>query len=139
MTPDQQQEHCEHFNVCKMYQGFPCKHVDPLFHCSDDTRTRLASLATPCEENGCTDIENCDEICEHQRIYSQAWLREHDAAIRNAMLDEVIAFCKSNDCVQKTHGDVDCKSTTDSECVICFCESLRSSTVITPQQQERKE
>lgn len=37
--------------------------------------------ANPCLENGCTDIENCDEICEHQRLYSPAWLAQHDAAI----------------------------------------------------------
>lgn len=37
--------------------------------------------ANPCLENGCTDIENCDEICEHQRLYSPAWLAQHDATI----------------------------------------------------------
>jgi hypothetical protein len=25
---------------------------------------------SPCEDNGCTDIENCDEICQHSRLYS---------------------------------------------------------------------
>ena len=42
-----------------------------------------ASVPNPCAENGCTDTENCDEICQHQRIYSLAWLKDHDAAIRN--------------------------------------------------------
>ena len=48
-----------------------------------------------------------------------------DTAIRNATLDAVIAFCKSNDCVQKTYGNTECLATTDTECVICFIESLR--------------
>ena len=30
----------------------------------------------PCEGNGCTDIENCDEICKHSRIYSQIQMQQ---------------------------------------------------------------
>ena len=55
---------------------------------------------------------------------------EHDAAItrkaREEFADKVIAFCKSNDCVQSTYGNCDCVSTTDTECVICCVESLRA-------------
>jgi hypothetical protein len=29
-----------------------------------------------CEENGCTDIENCDEICQHSRIFSPLQMQE---------------------------------------------------------------
>jgi len=46
------------------------------------------STPNPCEEQGCTDTEQCDEICEHSRIYSPAWVKEHDTAIRNSTLDE---------------------------------------------------
>ena len=45
-----------------------------------------ASTPNPCEEQGCTDTEQCDEICEHSRIYSPAWVKEHDTAIRNATI-----------------------------------------------------
>ena len=37
--------------------------------------------ANPCIGNDCIDIENCDEICKHQRVYSPAWLAQHDAGI----------------------------------------------------------
>ena len=30
----------------------------------------------PCAENGCTDMENCDEICENARIYSPVQVQE---------------------------------------------------------------
>ena len=46
------------------------------------------STPNPCEEQGCTDIENCYEICEHSRIYSPAWVKQHDTAIRNATINE---------------------------------------------------
>ena len=36
----------------------------------------------PCIENGCDDIDSCDEICEHNRIYSPAWVKKHDVMIR---------------------------------------------------------
>lgn len=35
----------------------------------------------PCIERGCTDIEDCDEICVHSRIFSPNWVKEHDAAL----------------------------------------------------------
>ena len=46
--------------------------------------------SNPCEEQGCTDIENCDEICDHSRIYSPAWVKEHDAAIRKVERERVL-------------------------------------------------
>lgn len=37
----------------------------------------------PCAENGCTDAENCDEICENTRIYSPVQVQERiEAAIK---------------------------------------------------------
>ncbi len=30
----------------------------------------------PCEENGCTDTDNCDEICQHSRIYSPVQMQQ---------------------------------------------------------------
>ena len=48
------------------------------------------STPNPCEEQGCTDTEQCDEICEHSCIYSPAWVKGHDTAIRNATLDDIV-------------------------------------------------
>jgi len=53
--------------------------------------------SNPCEEQGCTDIENCDEICEHSRIYSPAWVKEHDVAIRNQLFSELEKLKASTD------------------------------------------
>ena len=60
--------------------------------------------SNPCEEQGCTDIENCDEICEHSRIYSPAWVKQHDTAIRNATLDDFAQWIK-NKWVQESIKD----------------------------------
>ncbi|MGB3988344.1 MAG: hypothetical protein WBK67_01475 [Minisyncoccales bacterium] len=30
----------------------------------------------PCTENGCTDTDNCDEICQHSRIYSPVQMQQ---------------------------------------------------------------
>ena len=57
----------------------------------------------PCEEQGCTDTENCDEICEHSRIYSPAWVKEHDAAIRKVERERVLD--KYLDELQKEIGE----------------------------------
>ena len=35
-----------------------------------------AERENPCTENGCTDIGNCDEICQHSRIYSPVQMQQ---------------------------------------------------------------
>jgi hypothetical protein len=40
----------------------------------DDVHTRPAE--DPCADNGCTDIEDCDEICQHSRIYSPIQMQD---------------------------------------------------------------
>jgi hypothetical protein len=52
----------------------------------------LHTPENPCTENGCTDIEGCDEICEHSRIYSPAWVQKRDAAIRNSERQRVLTI-----------------------------------------------
>jgi len=42
----------------------------------------LGKQPNPCEENGCTDIENCDEICDNRRIYSPVQVAEKVKAAR---------------------------------------------------------
>ena len=97
-----QPQHCDHECVCPIYgthcaYGYPCTHNTGLMgttttaECTHDTRPHTQPERNkPCEEQGCTDIENCDEICDHSRIYSPAWVKEHDTAIRNATLGEAI-------------------------------------------------
>lgn len=51
----------------------------------------------PCEENGCTDIENCDEICEHMKIYSPAYVRKARKDEREQVLNALEEFLNSDD------------------------------------------
>lgn len=58
----------------------------------------------PCEENGCTDIENCDEICQHSRIYSPIQMQAARNAERERVLNAVKEHCQKgifnmNQCV----------------------------------------
>jgi hypothetical protein len=46
----------------------------------------------PCAENGCTDRENCDEICEHMRIYTPAYVRASRQMARMDLLDAFAGF-----------------------------------------------
>jgi len=41
-----------------------------------EARPHPPAPENPCIENGCTDIENCDEICQHSRIYSPVQIQE---------------------------------------------------------------
>ncbi len=79
----------------------------------------------PCIENGCDDIDSCDEICEHNRIYSPAWVKKHDVAIREGerkrLLDILIPLLPEE---QMTSIDGELGVLRLKE----FAESLRSAT-----------
>ena len=62
----------------------------PELVCKEIRSHPAPSPQNPCIEQGCDDIDNCDEICEHSRIYSPAWVKQHDTTIRNSTLDEMI-------------------------------------------------
>lgn len=97
-----QPPHCNHEDVCWMYRenrmprkNEPCnRNMAGLPSCISDTRSRPTTAAdapeNPCIENGCTDIENCDEICEHSRIFSPAWVKQHDTDIRKDEREKVL-------------------------------------------------
>ena len=57
----------------------------------------------PCEENGCTDTDNCDEICIHHRIYSQAAMREEGAKQER---ERIVKILESWNPFQTTFGEV---------------------------------
>lgn len=61
----------------------PCKILD---------RVPCPRQENPCEDNGCTDIENCDEICQHSRIYSPVQMQAARKAERERVLDTVVAW-----------------------------------------------
>ncbi len=63
--------------------------IDIVGCASHSSASGPAPEPNPCEENGCTDIENCDEICEHMRIYSPAYVRESRQKARAEVLDEL--------------------------------------------------
>jgi len=43
-----------------------------------------------CEERGCTDIDNCDEICQHSRIYSPLQMQEGKEAAAKAERERIL-------------------------------------------------
>jgi len=51
-----------------------------------ERRATHTSTPNPCEEQGCTDTENCDEICQYQRIYSQDEMDKARKAEREQVL-----------------------------------------------------
>ena len=91
-------QHCDHEEFCRFFfhdskiavhDGTPCmRNHDGCAKCSYDSRTSTTPAPAACEDNGCTDSEACDEICEHQRIYSPAWVLKHDAAVRKEERDK---------------------------------------------------
>ena len=84
--PAQQDFNRANFILLNNYQLFTAKQVADLIQQYTHPHT---STPNPCEEQGCTDIENCDEICDHSRIYSPVWVKQHTTVIRNATLDDV--------------------------------------------------
>jgi hypothetical protein len=53
--------------------------------------TRIkAERENPLTENGCTDTENCDEICQHSRIYSSARVRGGVPRVPLVSIDEAV-------------------------------------------------
>lgn len=64
--------------VAQQAPASPCK------DCTDPNQCYVPCHQVPknpCIERGCTDIEDCDEICVHSRIFSPNWVKEHDAAL----------------------------------------------------------
>ena len=51
-----------------------------------------AEAENPCIENGCTDIEDCDEICQHSRIFSPLQMQQARREERERVLDELYAW-----------------------------------------------
>lgn len=85
---------CEHFcehdtsqpvpdgeKCCITCINVPCKILD---------RVPCPRQENPCEDNGCTDIENCDEICQHSRIYSPIQMQEGKKAAVKAERERVV-------------------------------------------------
>ena len=72
------------------YQTFFCINDDCKWKQQIRSRPNTPAPPNPCTEQGCTDTENCDEICKHQRIYSPAWLKKHDAAIAKQEREKVL-------------------------------------------------
>jgi len=94
-------QHCDHEEFCRFFfhdskiavhDGTPCmRNHDGCAKCSYDSRTSATPAPAPsCEDNGCTDPEACDEICEHSRIYSPAWVKQHDKEEREKMLKGIL-------------------------------------------------
>lgn len=77
----------------------PCKILD---------RVPCPRQENPCEDNGCTDIENCDEICQHSRIYSPIQMQEGKKAAvkaeRERLLGLIATYCACNGIEERIIG-----------------------------------
>ena len=115
-------QHCDHEEFCRFFfhdskiavhDGTPCmRNHDGCAKCSYDSRTSATPAPAPsCEDNGCTDPEACDEICEHSRIYSPAWVKQHDKEEREKVLK---TLHHNIDCVV---GDPKCAN--EKQCCEC--------------------
>lgn len=74
---------------CDSCINVPCKVLDRIPCLAQEKQENV------CEDSGCTDIENCDEICQHSRIFSPLQMQEaKEQAARKATLvtlDKIIA------------------------------------------------
>ena len=86
------------------------------------------STSNPCIENGCTDTEQCDEICEHSRIYSPAWVKEHDTAIRTEERNKILRLVESDEW-QKEH-DKQTRNATIKEIIDYISPDLTTGNVV---------
>jgi hypothetical protein len=79
---------------CDSCINVPCKVLNRIPCLAQEKQENI------CEENGCTDIENCDEICQHSRLFSPLQMQEAKKqaakAARDQMLDEIISGFQSN-------------------------------------------
>lgn len=83
--------------------------------------TRVPCLAQEkqeniCEENGCTGVENCDEICQHSRLFSPLQMKQaKEEAARKAREKVLEDICQN--CGGLADGGEQCKT--------CYVKSLR--------------
>ena len=110
------------------YRGVNAAHeltISLLMHPANQTVQQTEE--NPCTENGCTDIENCDEICQHSRVYSPFQMQQAIAQATEAenkrVLDEFSRAWRSGSCPNPM---APC-SMDDGKiyCPICIAETLR--------------
>jgi len=89
MTPQPQQEYIISEEMVQCIEAWTGRYPTASKDIVETIRSH-PHTPNPCEEQGCTDIHDCDEICEHQRMYTPAWVKQHDTAIRNVTLDGII-------------------------------------------------
>ena len=101
MTPQPQQEYIISEEMVQCIEAWTGRYPTASKDIVETIRSH-PHTPNPCEEQGCTDIHDCDEICEHQRMYTPAWVKQHDKAIRKAererVLGELSIFHSDNWC-----------------------------------------
>jgi len=89
MTPQPQQEYIISEEMVQCIEAWTGRYPTASKDIVETIRSH-PHTPNPCEEQGCTDIHDCDEICEHQRMYTPAWVKQHDKAIRKAERERVL-------------------------------------------------
>lgn len=111
ITPDPRPhpQRCIHYKVCVLNNALireilPKGKVSFLW-CEDGVRMSNEGVCShssagklaqnPCDENGCTDIETCDEICQNSRIYSSLQMEEAKKQAASEAREKVLdALCR---------------------------------------------
>jgi len=81
--PDEREHGSAFKRCCDSCINVPCKVLNRIPCLAQE------KIENTCEENGCTDIENCDEICQHSRIYTPAQMGEKIKAERERVLQKI--------------------------------------------------
>lgn len=104
---------------------FRCDEIDNMVDFVNRSRPHTPAPENTCEENGCSDIENCDEICQHSRIFSPVQMREARKQEREQVLDALDGWFKEHDCRKSERGNYWIPVPFPASELMRFVESLR--------------
>jgi hypothetical protein len=84
------------------------EYADNMWTCIENRASRPApsEQENPCIENGCTDIENCDEICQHSRIYSPLQMQQARKDEREKVLNKFEEIIRLHDVDELRYADL---------------------------------
>ena len=69
---------------CDSCINVPCKVLNRVPCLAQEKQENI------CEENGCTDVDNCDEICQHSRLFSPLQMQEAKQSAAKAAHEQAI-------------------------------------------------
>lgn len=109
---------------CDSCINVPCKVLNRIPCLAQEKQENI------CEENGCTDIENCDEMCQHSRLFSPLQMQEAKQAAakaeREKVLDKIMWYMANHGVEKRPEGYYVVSGTFSLGGFIKHIESLRA-------------